>query len=208
MLPITIDQRETELLRHVAEARVETLPLGDIRVGDILLERKTGADFAASIKDGRWRNQKARMLECSLTCMYIIEGPLKNHSIPYKTLLSAMGNTVLRDGMHIWRTQDIRETTRIILMLANKVGTASTSTLMPPRMKREHDEEHIYERMLMCVPGVSERIARSVKGKYPTLRTLRRALRRNLKDVERIRPHKKRCVGPRLAKKIYDAFYK
>ena len=208
MQTIYIDQRERDLLRHIAEAHVKTLPLGDIRVGDILLERKTGADFAASIRDGRWRNQKARMLECSLTCMYIIEGPLTHHSIPYKTLLSAMGNTVLRDGMQIWRTQDIRETVAIIFMLARKTGTASTSTLAAPKMKCKHDEEHIYERMLMCIPGVSEHIARSIKDTYPTLRKLRSALRHRLDDVEQLRPHKKRRVGPRLAEKIYDAFYK
>ena len=68
---IYIDTRESKL-RELLEKNEETfitkpLELGDILIEhpnrQILIERKTIADFHASITDGRYKNQKLRLLE-------------------------------------------------------------------------------------------------------------------------------------------------
>lgn len=201
-MEIIVDHRERELSRRLA-CQVTPMPLGDIRIGDLLLERKTGADMAASIIDGRWRDQKARLLASPYTCMYIIEGSLKHHRIPYSTLISALGNTVLRDHMHVWRTRDMDETVDVIRMLANKwskpLKTAGVCKIVRG--------ENTYVRMLMCIPGVSEHIARHVQKHYSTLKKLRYALRKDRQAVEELRPHTRR-LGPNLAQRMYDTFYK
>ena len=57
---------------------VEQLDIGDIIITNnycnILIERKTICDVLASIKDGRWKNQKQRILDnyenCSIGWVY------------------------------------------------------------------------------------------------------------------------------------------
>lgn len=72
------------------EIKSERLPLGDIILHDpaqekdiVLFERKTLADLAASIRDGRYKEQSFRLIESATTSgfnthhiVYIIEGDL------------------------------------------------------------------------------------------------------------------------------------
>jgi len=85
-------------------ARVETLTLGDyhLRTDDkifFIFERKTWKDLAASIKDGRYREQKKRLCEVArggeIRVFYIIEGPMTYDDdkeisrVPFATLDTA-----------------------------------------------------------------------------------------------------------------------
>ncbi len=72
----------------------ESLPLGDIIICDdygnekVLIERKSLADLAASIRDGRYSEQGFRLNQCSLhnhQIYYVIEGDLR-HYRPFKGL--------------------------------------------------------------------------------------------------------------------------
>ena len=69
MLELFIDNRETKLislLDGIIEFQVMQLDIGDIQIVNdkqivIVLERKTLSDLAQSIKDGRYKEQKARL---------------------------------------------------------------------------------------------------------------------------------------------------
>lgn len=200
---ITFDHREKDLIRAWKDPkRVETLPLGDIRIGHLLIERKTGADLAASIQDGRWREQKARLLESSYVPLYIIEGSLHERSIPYKSLRGALVNTILRDNIHVIETSTSRSTLSLLKMLQQKVKHPPSATLLqPPRTKRKRDEDNTYIRMLMCITGVSESLARALAERY-TLKQLRRVLKKSPSDVENMPHTKNRRVGPALVKRL------
>ena len=75
-----VDDRERDLLRAFSDLGVETttrrLPLGDVLLprSGAVVERKTLEDLAASIKDGRWREQRTRLLESGAPVFYIVEG--------------------------------------------------------------------------------------------------------------------------------------
>lgn len=92
------------------DTTIETLKLGDYAIcyKDIehaiekilyIFERKTWKDLAASIKDGRYEEQKKRLIELNtigdIKCFYIIEGPMSYEPeklisrVPFKTLESA-----------------------------------------------------------------------------------------------------------------------
>ena len=200
---ITFDYREKDLIRAWKDPkRVETLPLGDIRIGNLLIERKTGADLAASIKDGRWREQKARLLESSYVPLYIVEGSLHEHSIPYKSLRGALLNTILRDNIHVIETSTLAFTVHVLKMIHQKIKHPPSATLLqPPRTKRKRNEDNTYIRMLMCISGVSESLARALAERY-TLKQLRRVLKKSPSDVEDMPHTKKRRVGPALVKRL------
>ena len=96
---IKIDYREKDLIQKITTIlseralghitlQSENLPLGDIIICEdngsekIILERKTLQDLAASIRDGRYKEQSFRLNECNLhnhNIMYLIEGNLQNY---------------------------------------------------------------------------------------------------------------------------------
>ena len=87
-MSITIDYREQDIITYITE-RYPTISIqtANLQVGDILItseldtlvfERKTIADLAASIKDGRYHEQKQRLKSIypHHRITYIIEGSL------------------------------------------------------------------------------------------------------------------------------------
>ena len=104
---ITIDVREHELIQLAGEKKIpiqtEQLPIGDILIRHadqtLVFERKTLADLAASIKDGRYSEQRQRLKSTYPfhRVTFIIEGNASSlwtqpmtARIPSKTILSAL----------------------------------------------------------------------------------------------------------------------
>lgn len=139
-----LDYREralSEELRALGDVnfRVEPLPVGDVLIAsaqrNLRIERKTVADLAASIKDGRYREQKCRLAnrkhEHGETIIYVIEGPpafsfeekvsaklSARHGLKGAALLSAVLNTIARDSMHVLTTRGVEETAQLLRGLA------------------------------------------------------------------------------------------
>ncbi len=99
-------------------------------------------DLARSIRDGRWREQQSRLLEAGLLVAFIIEGYLRNTSLPYESTLGACVNAELRNS-HVFRSWDLDETVHLIVHLYHKVGVphGRPNSLQPPMTsKRQRDE--------------------------------------------------------------------
>lgn len=97
----------------------------------LIIERKSWKDLAASIKDGRLKNQQSEMEKVSkkLGCqyMYIIEGKLtyqKSYNVarhmPFKNLIAKVRHTVLR-GTPLIQTKDQEHTAEMIVDLARDI---------------------------------------------------------------------------------------
>jgi ERCC4-type nuclease len=80
-----------------------------------VLERKTLKDFAASFKDGRYLNRNKMMdLRDETGCQlyFFVEGAAfprparKIARIPYSSILAAMTNLMIRDGIHVVQTEN------------------------------------------------------------------------------------------------------
>jgi ERCC4-type nuclease len=115
----------------------ETIPLGDVILYDgngkekIIIERKSLADLAASIRDGRYAEQSFRLNECSLhnhIIYYAIEGDLRTYKpfqskgvVDKKALLSAMVSISYFKGFSLHRTINIDETAEWIVQFAYKL---------------------------------------------------------------------------------------
>jgi len=99
----------------------------------ILFERKTLNDLAASIRDGRYKEQSFRLNQyCELenhNVIYIIEGDMAKYTdkvkganpITKKALYSAMFSMMYLKGFSVFRTANIRETADLILYFAGKL---------------------------------------------------------------------------------------
>ena len=113
---IKFDNREKDLIKILEDkgynVTLENLDLGDIQFVDlttkeiiIIIERKTYADLSASIKDGRYKEQKERMIHSikkSIRKIVLIEGEnTSTFKLPINTLTGVIINTILRDNIHI-----------------------------------------------------------------------------------------------------------
>jgi ERCC4-type nuclease len=110
-------------------AVVETLPDGGEREV-VLFERKSLEDLAASIKDGRYREQSMRMGASPVpnhNIVYIIEGSVAQYSrrssrgVPVQTIYSGMCSVLLYKGLSVTRTMTVAETTMFILQCVKKM---------------------------------------------------------------------------------------
>ena len=61
-------------------------------------------------------------------------------------------------------------------------------------MQRQRDEETVWIRQLMCIPSISERIARLLLDHFGDLRALQDALE-DLNSFPRIRLDDRTCIG-------------
>jgi ERCC4-type nuclease len=185
------------------EIKSERLPLGDVILHDpsqgqglgrdiVIFERKTLADLAASIRDGRYKEQSFRLIETAAATgfhthniVYIIEGDLarydERHTQITKTALqSAMVSLLYYKGFSVVRTMNVGETADFILHFADKVakeGPLSVADTTPTaqaysevsakKEKRDYiTRENIGEIMLSQVPGVSAKMASAILAKY------------------------------------------
>lgn len=135
---LKVDNREIKCKDYLNGIQVEysNLVFGDFQICtknneiekiQFLFERKTLDDLLASIKDGRYKNQKSSILSNfdSKQYYYIIEGNIIYNTNPSKIqdkiLHSAIINTQLRDKIGIFFTRNVNETCQLILSIYNRI---------------------------------------------------------------------------------------
>ena len=220
-MQVTIDSRERGLINIFQRAgvahRVETLPVGDLlcQYADggraWVAERKRSDDLAASVKDGRWREQSVRLFGCGYQVVYVFEGDFRETGGMYPNLLGLWINSELRPS-YTFRTLDLQETALVLHGLITKLEhtasyAAPTNGLVPPnlssKLKRNEDADTVFLRVLMCVPSISEAVARKLAGKFGSLPKLQEALRSTDEEFPRIQLSGKTFLGKaRLAKLV------
>ena len=136
-----IDNREKDLIKLLNEKKIEiecqNLELGDIVFTNnesgnkelIMIERKTVDDLMASIKDGRHREQKIRLLKKQkdgVHIYYLIEGSLLYHK-KKDTLYSSILNTMMRDNIKVIFSRNIEETITYLIKMSEKLDFCKIS---------------------------------------------------------------------------------
>ncbi len=187
---LVVDLRERVLAEMLAKDGVEhetrIMDVGDVLFesprGAWIAERKRADDLASSIKSGRWHEQQYRLFASGKPVVFIIEGDIRGTSLPHSTLMSAVLNASQRAGAHMFRTWDISETAKMLPQLSEKINAphaVPTGVVAPPllsKRKREADKALCTVRMLMCIPSVSEGVARKLLEHFGSLAALQRAI--------------------------------
>jgi ERCC4-type nuclease len=102
----------------------------------VLFERKTLYDLAASIKDGRYKEQSFRLENTILhnhNIVYIIEGDLSRYDerrggISKTAIQSAMVSLLYYKGFSVYRTMNTDETAAFIMNFADKIESNGSSS--------------------------------------------------------------------------------
>ena len=219
---VCVDVREKALInefrRHGAEGfKIQELPVGDVsctyRSGHgWLIERKSCQDFVASICDGRYAEQRARLVSTPHQVVYVVEGELQVHrgeknSKWHHILLSAIVSLNSEERVRVYRTIDVAETFNLIIILVRKLESQRgpmPSGLVPPKMaskrQRESSPSTSLVRMLCCVPSVSESIALRLVAELGGIQSIQQALEHV--KMPRIDLGNGKCLGKQLWKHL------
>ena len=211
-LLITIDARETNIYNDIVSRDLdnykdkiqiisENLMLGDMHITyktlNYIFERKTLQDLQSSIVDGRYKEQKARLLSNTSQkyITYIIEGDNILSSNMYsknKSMIQgAYLHTMFRDNIRIIYTKNIEETATLILLLSTKIidkpdkflheeYTADKCYTDFVKLKKKKidniDAKSCFIMQLSQIPMISNVIAKNIHLTYTSMGTLVKSL--------------------------------
>jgi ERCC4-type nuclease len=238
MLKLIIDSREKQLFNSIKERDLDNyndfieiestnLELGDIKIirqdnFELIFERKTLSDLNQSINDGRYKEQKNRLLSNynSNLITYIIEGDdiLKSINRNDKRISSVYLHSLYRDNIKILFTKNTFETTNLILTLCTKIidkpndftntkKETDYTDIVKIKSKKISNitPDNCFILQLCQIPNISSTIAKNIVSKYSNIKELLTSLdncdcyENKIKLLQEIDK-----VGKDKAKKIID----
>jgi len=165
-------------------ASSKQMTIGDISIEKddqtvVLIERKTVADLASSLCDGRYQEQQYRLLESTLPphrIIYLIEGSMDTPtSLPKQNLESALLSLWFH-GFSIVHTTDIEDTVRYLKKLEEKVSKEAVEkdyiSMVKIKKKDKLTPENIDILMLSQIPGISTVTAKALLDVYGSIYAL------------------------------------
>lgn len=179
-----------------------------------IVERKCINDLSASIIDGRFQNQKKRLMDTNSNIIYVIEGSVQKYSgsIPRTTLKSSILNLIYKyNNFKVIKTECETDTLDYLLLIYKKINNNDLSEIASSNsssIKKKSDYDNIFINQLTCIHGVSEIIAKKIVEKYKSMNQLIN-IYNNLSQDEcenlliDIMINEKRKLGKSLSKKIY-----
>ncbi len=181
------------------------LVLGDAIINDsLIIERKTLNDLAASIVDGRYKEQSFRLqkaLEENYKVYYFIEGNIDLYigNLPKTTLVRSIFS-LTNKGFNVILTKNTKETAYFMIQFAEKIKTLTASPIkkyeetegiIKTQKNKNITRDNISVFMLCQIPGISTVIATILMDNYKHITNLIKELDKNpllLDEFEYINP--------------------
>lgn len=156
------------------ELRVERLPAGDYLVDDaVLIERKTAADFAQSLVDGRLFAQASKLAASRYRPAFIVVGRSDEWAalkVPRHALQGALITLMLVFDIPLFRAMDAEEAGRLILYIGQQLTRLRDDTWVtyhPAKARRKNTRQL---RLLQNLPGVGPARARALLETFGSVR--------------------------------------
>ncbi|CAH2084555.1 unnamed protein product [Euphydryas editha] len=200
-----------------------------------VVERKRMDDLGASIKDGRFHEQKFRLRKCGLNnVIYMVEnyGSNKHVGLPVQTLMQALANTRMQDGFKVHVTESLTHSARFLAMMTVRLTYEFKEKTLKGHNKETRDNilmtfeyfnksslknkplsvTDTFIKILLQLKGVSVEKALAITNLYKTPKSLINAYKFCAqKDGEMLLANLKagemsRNVGPTVSKIVYQLF--
>ena len=226
---LEIDNRESKLIDYFKDKpniEIKQLDIGDLifkleDVVSIIIERKSVSDLFSSIKDGRFREQKKRLLSnfSSDKIIYLIEGQIPNNNKP--TYYGSLVNCLIRDNIKLFQTKNISETINFIETIKKRFDDkveyiynslnggsiiAPTNYVDTIKLKKKDNltPENFQIITLAQIPGMSTTKAKVIMEEYKTIENLISHLKEN--DIQIIKDLKisNRKLGEKVSNRIKE----
>jgi ERCC4-type nuclease len=228
-----LDTREGELIRLlqappdivkqllVADVWIGITESNTISEGGLLIERKSIRDLEASILDGRYREQRGRLLaschENKTQPMYIIEGSFSSGTgrLTKKALMKHINRLIFHYNIAVMQTSSISETAELIQTLAEQWKEDPTSLQRTTEVVKVTDGIHVQKKAnamdprqfaICCIaqcPGVSVKAAEQL---VTTFGSLPGVIQASKEDLEQVKVGARK-VGPVVSKRLYELLH-
>ena len=225
-----LDTRESELIQRIPDAIVKQLPVGDIWIGTndqgimeggLIIERKSIRDLEASILDGRYKEQRGRILsfcqENKSQPMYILEGSLASGTgrLQKKALMKFIHRLIFHYQIPVMQTQSVQETAELVQTLVEQWKDDPTSLQRTTELVKVTDGIHVQKKAnaadptqfaISCLaqcPGVSVKMAEQLVQTFTSLQGILNATALEL-EVVKVGARK---VGPVVSKRLYELLH-
>ena len=224
-----IDVRERDLILLLPTHQKKQLPVGDIWLGlsgeqimkgGVCVERKQVQDLEASLKDGRYREQRTRLLsycqENGVRPLYIIEGDMDSFAVktPKKTLWKVLLRLALRYNIALFQVESLAETAKLLETIEEQLVADPTCFIAPEggvpytellsSSRKVNREGHLASAMLQQCSGVSDKTAEALLKSFGSFQAIIAASEKTLVETK---ISEKRKLGPVIAKKLRAVFY-
>lgn len=215
-MSIVVTPGETALIEAFSKKAIpietKNLLVGDIHIckGETpvyIIERKAKGDLAASIKDGRYHEQKSRLFQTGVpreNIIYLIE----NLKEPDNAVWGAICNTQYRDKCTVFQTRSTNESVDYLVHLAKSVDKFYENAGAPPIetniKKQSCSPEDWFTHCLTLIPKVSKNVATVIVQKYPKFTDLKSAIKTDgSKAISELKfGASQRRIGDKLAGEI------
>ena len=203
-MSVILDNRERDLVRIFRDEptfSIKQLDVGDVHFcckgkdGDetkivVIAERKAVADLEASLVDGRYREQRTRLLatcaEKGAAPLYIIEGPLDrlNGRKTIQELWVILNRLQMRYRVAVALTESVDQTADYIRTLAAQIAadpkcfdastieTSYSAYVKTSKRATKEDPRNFMTAVLTQCPGVSAAVAEALVEHYKGLPAL------------------------------------
>ena len=242
-----VDYRERELMACLEKRGVEythgSMEVGDILLGQIsdhkeeekeakeakdgvkgylVIERKSMVDFEASILDGRYREQRGRLLAyCQQTPgaqpVYLLEGSWRAATgrLAPSALLKLINRLQLRYQIPVIRTASVEESAEWIHLTLDQWREDPTALQRTTELVKVSDGLHVQKKAnaaqpeqflkgcLMQCTGISAAIAERLAEVFPTFDAL---LGATVAEIQNVQVGKKK-LGPAVAGRLHGLLH-
>jgi ERCC4-type nuclease len=145
----------------------EKLDVGDYIVGDVVIERKSAADFFSSIYSGRLKIQLSNMVNIKNKIL-LIEGVSEYKKFNKNILWGNLINYSVFMNIPFIFVENEKETVDFILYLSSKRSNFG-STRCKKNIKTLYDKKIFF---IQGIPGIGERYAKKLLEKFGSVKNL------------------------------------
>lgn len=226
-----LDTRESDLIKILNDTEgmaVKQLPVADIWIGvdtegkmtegGVIIERKSIRDLEASILDGRYREQRGRILaycqENKTQPMYILEGSLSSNTgrLQKKAIMKFINRLIFHYQIPVMQTVSVQETAELVQTLVEQWAQDPSSLQRTTELVKVTDGLHIQKKAnasdhrqfaISCLaqcPGVSVKMAEAL---IDTFGSLKGVIEAPVKDIEFVKIGTRK-VGPVVSKRLSE----
>ncbi len=232
-MELLVDCRENKIISKLDEKgetvmkySAQQLQLGDFIIKRdekviVIFERKTLNDLYSSIIDGRYREQRTRLLEKKkdVSICYILEiSPINSD---YVTVITGdIVNLVYKHKINILPSFSVEHTIGILENMYKKLEENTLNLeindslpVFIENLQGKCKGKNILYNQLICIPGISGVIASKICLKYGNMYELINAYNKCIDEVEKkdlffnFEINEKRKIGKKLSEKIYLALH-
>ncbi|HYG85594.1 MAG TPA: ERCC4 domain-containing protein [Azospirillum sp.] len=153
------------------EIEADSLDVGDFLIGPgIAVERKAGGDFVASLLDGRFAEQTAKLRATYEKVIWIIEGdPYDVHmALEPAVITGAISHLAVVEGATVLRTRTLQETAALLLSMAKRLQDGRRD--LPLRPSKPADPRVLAEYIVAGLPGIGRSKARLLLERFGSVR--------------------------------------